>query len=205
MDHTSIPNSEEVNKAADALKANGFVVYIVENAEKAKQQALELIPQGSEVMTMTSQTLEQIGLAKEINESGKYNSIRAQMNTMDRNTQKKEMSKVGGVHEFALVSVHSVTQDGKLIWASNTGSQIPALAYGADKVIVIASTKKIVKDLDDGLKRIYNTVLPQENERVKVAYGMNESNVRELFILNNVSPMLPGRVQVILVNEDLGF
>jgi len=148
MDHVSIPSSDEVNKAAEALKSNGFVVYIVDSGEKAKEQALQLIPTGSEVMTMTSQTLEQIDLAKELNESGKYTSIRTQMNTMDRNTQKKEMSKIGGVHEFAVVSVHAVTQDGKLIWASNTGSQIPALAYGADKVIVIASTKKIVKNLD---------------------------------------------------------
>lgn len=205
MDHVSIPSSEEVNIAADALKANGFVVYVVDNAEKAKAQALELIPQGSEVMTMTSKTLDEIDLTKELNESGKYNSVRAQMNTMDRATQKKEMSKVGGVHDFTVVSVHAVTQDGKLIWASNTGSQIPAIAYGSDKVIVVASTKKIVKDLQDGLKRIYETVLPQENVRVQAAYGMPESNVRELFILNNVSPMMPGRVQVILVNEKLGF
>lgn len=205
MDYDSIPSSDVVNKAAEGLKANGFVVYIVENAEKAKAQALELIPQGSEVMTMTSKTLDEIGLAKELNESGKYNSVRAQMNTMDRSTQKKEMSKVGGVHEFAVVSVHAITQDGKLMWASNSGSQIPAIAYGADKVIVIASTKKIVTNLDDGLKRIYETVLPQESVRVQAAYGMPESNVRELFILNNVSPMMPGRVQVILVNEKLGF
>ncbi|MEP7103184.1 MAG: LUD domain-containing protein [Candidatus Dojkabacteria bacterium] len=205
MDHVSIPNSDEVNKAVEGLKSNGFVVYVVENGEKAKAQALELITEGSEVMTMTSKTLEQIGLTKELNESGKYNSVRTQMNSLDRNTQKKEMSKIGGVHEFAVVSTHAVTQDGKLIWASNSGSQIPALAYGADKVIVIASTKKIVKDLDSGLKRIYEDVLPQENKRVQAAYGMPESNVRELFILNNVSPMLPGRVQVILVNEDLGF
>ncbi|MEO6729066.1 MAG: LUD domain-containing protein [Candidatus Dojkabacteria bacterium] len=201
----SIPSSDVVNKANEALTANGFVVTIVDNAEAAKLKALELIPEGSEVMTMTSKTLDDIGLAKELNESGKFNSVRTQMNAMDRVTQKREMSKIGGVHEFAVVSSHAVTEDGKLIWASNTGSQIPAIAYGADKVIVVASTKKIVKNIDDGLKRIYETVLPKESVRVQAAYGMPESNVRELFILNNVSPMMPGRVQIILINEDLGF
>lgn len=201
----SVRSGDIVEKAKSALEANGFIVSVVSNASEAKAKVLEIIPENSEVMTMTSRTLDDIGLTQELNESGKYKSVRAQMNTMDRATQKKEMSKVGGVHDYAVVSTHAITEDGKLIWASNTGSQIPAIAYGADKVVVVASTKKIVSNINDGIKRIYETILPKENKRVQAAYGMAESNVRELFILNNVSPMLAGRFQVVLVNEDLGF
>lgn len=205
MDYDSIPSEDVVNKTAEALKANKFNVHVVSNAEEAKAKALELIPEGSEVMTMTSKTIEQIGLLQELNESGKYKSVRAHMNTLDRATQKKEMDKVGGVHEFTVVSAHAVTQDGKLVWASNSASQIPGISYGADKVIVIASTKKITKDLEEGINRINEHVLPLESVRAHEAYGVDRSYVNQLLIMNTVGLFTPGRVEVILVNEKLGF
>jgi hypothetical protein len=97
--------------------------------------------------------------------------------------------------------VHAVTQDGKVLVASNTGSQLSSYANAAAHVIWVVGTQKIVRDLDDGLRRIYEHSLPLENERAKKAYGM-ESAVNKILIVNRDTP---GRISMVLVKQAVGF
>ena len=203
MQYNIIPSDEIIQKAIASLKSNGIEAMVVENGEAAKTKALELIPAQSEVMDMTSVTLETIGIAKEINESGKYNSVRNQLNSMDRKTQNSEMQKLGAAPVYAIGSVHAVTQEGQVVIASNTGSQLPAYAYGAAKVIWVVGAQKIVEDLDAAFKRIYEYVLPLESERARKAYGVEGSNVSKLLIVSK--EIAPNRITIIFVKEVLGF
>jgi hypothetical protein len=153
---------------------------------------------------MSSVTIDTLGLSKEINETGKYNSVKAKLMKMDRKTQGLEMQKIGAAPEYALGSVHAVTEDGKLLIASNTGSQLPAYAFGASHVIWIVGTQKIVKDEDDGKKRIYEYVLPLESERINKVFNITVGSfVSKLLIINR--EIRPDRLTVILVKEKLGF
>jgi len=151
---------------------------------------------------MTSQTTEVINLAKEINESKRYNSVRNKLMAMDRNTQGREMAKLGSSPEFVVGSVQAVTEDGQLLIASATGSQLSAEAYGGGKVIFVVGTQKIVKDTTEGLRRIYEYSYPLEDERAQKAYGMR-SSVSKILIINK--EIMPDRITVILVKENLGF
>lgn len=198
-----IPNQAIIEKTAEALKANGIEVFITENGEEAKKKVLEIIPQGSEVMTMSSVTLETIGLNEEINKSDKYNSIRNKLSSMSRETQSREMSILGSSPEWAVGSVHAVTTDGKIMIASNGGSQLPAYVYGSDHVIWVIGAQKIVKNLDLGWERLNEHTLPLESERVKKAYGMPHSNISKVLIINK--EVRPGRITAIIVKEVLGF
>ncbi len=194
---------EYLQKTANALKANGIDAYIAENGEDAKNKVLELIPNGAEVMNMTSATLDKIGVSKEIDESGRFVALRKRIYAMDRNTQQREMQKLGSAPDWAVGSVHAVTQDGKVMIASATGSQLPAYAYGAGKVIWVVGKQKLVKDTDEGLKRIYEHSLPLESERARKAYGVPGSSVNKILIINK--EVMPGRITIILVNEELGY
>ena len=185
------------------LKNNGINALVVETGEDAKRNVLELIPEGAEVMNMTSVTLEATGIAKEILESGRYSAVRHQLNGMDRKTQGLEMNKLGAAPEWTVGSVHAVTWDGHVLIASNTGSQLPAYAYGSAHVIWVVGVQKIVKDFDAALKRIYEYVLPLEAERAHKAYGVPGSNVSKLLVINK--EVNPSRLTLILVNEVLGF
>lgn len=102
--YDQIPSQEIINKTAGALRGNGIEVFVVENAATAKQKALELLPQGVEVVTMSSLTLETTGIAKEINESGKYNLVRDKFK--DEKISAQDKRKYGAGPEFALGSVH---------------------------------------------------------------------------------------------------
>lgn len=197
-----LAGKETINKTITALKDNGIGAQFVETGEDAKRLVLSLIPEGSEVMNMTSVTLDTIGVAKEILESGRYNSVLNKLSSMDQATQGTEMQKLGAAPEYAVGSVHAVTEDGHVLIASNSGSQLPAYAYGSSHVIWVIGAQKIVKDTEEGMKRIYEYVLPLEDERAKKAYGVG-SGVSKLLIFNKEKTA--GRINIIIVNEVLGF
>jgi hypothetical protein len=200
---TTLPKQTVITKTSEALTANGFTVHEVKDGAHAKKLALELIPQGAEVMTMTSVTLDSIGLSDAINESSHFDAVKPKLYTLDRKTHGKEMNRMGAAPEVAIGSVHAVTQDGVVIIASNTGSQLPAYAYGSQKVIWVVSTKKIVANLDAGMRRLNEVVLPLESERARIAYGVDGSNISKLLIVNR--EIHPGRIHIIFVHEDLGY
>lgn len=177
-----------------ALGRNGIEAMVVGSGKEAKETALAFIPEGGEVMTMSSVTLDTVGLPEEINKPGsKFKSVRARL---------AQMRQLGSVPEVAVGSVQAVTEEGQVLMASNTGSQLAAYVYGADKVIWVVGAQKIVKNIDEGMKRIYEYVLPLEEARARKAYGVG-SNVSKLLIINK--EIRPGRARLILVRENLGF
>lgn len=198
-----LATDEVIEKTSKALKQNGMKVTIVNSGEEALEEALKLIPKGAEVLTATSMTTDTIGLTKIINDSGDYDAIKPKLMTMNRETQNSQMQKLGAAPDYVVGSVHAINEHGHAFIASNSGSQLPSYAYGASKVIWIVSTKKLVKNHDDALNRIYQHVLPQEAERARKAYGASGSNVSKLLILNKENT--PNRINIILVKENLGF
>lgn len=200
MTYDSIPSTDVLKKTADALTKNGFNAIVAKDAADAKSHALKLIPQGAEVMPMTSVTLDDLGISKELNESGHYKSARGKL--WDKSVPEKEKKALGCIPDYVVGSVHAVTQDGHVLIASATGSQLPAYVYGAGKVIWVVGAQKIVKDDVEGMRRIYDHTLPLEDARALKAYGVH-SGVNDLLIMNANSS--PGRITIILVPEKLGF
>ncbi len=202
MNYAQLASKESIEKTLAALKANGIAAFFVESGAEAKKKVLEILPDGASVMTMTSVTLDAIKVTEEILESGKYESVIKKLMGMDKKTQGAEMRKMGAAPDYAVGSVHAVTEEGHVMIASASGSQLPAYAYGAEKVIWVAGAQKIVKNTDEGFKRIYEHCLPLENERAKIAYGMG-SAVNKVLVINK--EFAAGRLTLILVNEVLGF
>ena len=198
----NLADKETVQRTKEALEKNGINVFIVETGQGAKKKVLELIPEGAEVMNMTSMTHQAISTVEEINQSGRFNSVRNKLNRMDMKTEWPEMRRLGAVQEWAIGSVHAVTEQGQLMIASRSGSQLPAYAYGAAHVIWVIGAQKIVRNLEEGFKRIYEYSLPLEDERARKAYGTG-SSVNKILIINK--EVASGRLFVILVKEKLGF
>lgn len=198
----TLAQDSQIEQTARALEANGMTTIVVNNGEEAKRKVLELIPEGSEVFTATSATLAETGIAPEVNESGKYVSLRKKMMALNRETQFLDMRRIASTPDYVLGSAHAVTERGEVLVASFGGSQLPAYVYGAGKVIWVIGTNKIVKDIDEGLRRIEEHSLPLESERLQKAIG-RASEVGKIVIVRKEA--LPGRITVVLVKEKLGF
>jgi hypothetical protein len=135
-------------------------------------------------------------------ESGRYDAVKNRLAALDSAQDADRKRELGAAPPYAVGSVHAVTRQGELLIASNSGSQLPAYAYGAGQVIWVVGTQKIVKDRDEGLQRIYEYSFPLENERAQEAYGEG-SNVSKILIINREKQ--PGRLTLILVKEKSGF
>ncbi len=196
----SLASDEAIETAAAALREHGFAVEIAADGAAAKARVLAIVPKGAEVMTMSSTTLEQTGIRKEIEESGRYAAARKKLT--DPKTPEKEKKTLGYAADWVLGSAHAVTEEGSVLVASNTGSQLGAYAYGAGKVVFVVGTQKIVKDEAEGLRRIEEYCLPLEDARAQKAYGMH-SAANEILVMRKQRDL--GRVTMILVKEKVGF
>jgi len=193
--------AEAIERAAQALEANGIHAIVVATGAEAKRALLELIPQGAQVHSGASKTLETIGVTQELQESGHYDALRPRVLKMDRTTQGDEIRRLGASPDYMLGSVHALTEQGELITASASGSQLGPYASGAGKVIWVIGTQKVVRDLEEGLRRVREYALPLEDARIRQALGRG-SRINKLLIVNGE---VPGRATAILVKEPIGF
>ncbi len=201
-----IPDAATIERVRKALTGNGLEVYVVENGAEAVATVRTLIAAGSEVFTAASATVDSIGLGAILNESGTYDSVKKKLVSMDPGTQGSAMRKLGAGPDFSVGSVHAVTEEGSLVVASLTGSQLPAYAYGAGTAIFVVGVNKVVKDLSEAFKRLEERVVPLESARARAAYGLPEtfnSRANKLLVINGENQA--GRIKVVLVKEALGF
>ena len=197
-----LATDEQIERTASALETNGIHTIVAANGEEAKRLFFELVPDGAEVFLGASVTLETLGIRDKIDKSGKYDALRPRMFAMDRATQGREIRKLVGAPDYAAGSVHAVTEDGRVLIASNTGSQLGPYASGAGKVIWVVGAQKIVKDVNEGLRRIEEYSYPLEEVHMQELYKMS-TNVNKVLIVNR--EIRPNRITMIIVKEELGF
>jgi hypothetical protein len=197
--YETLASDEQIKITSEALKANGIDVKVVNSGEEAKNLVLEMIPKGVSVMPMTSITLETIGL-----NSGEYKSGRDVLYGKDSTAMEKKIA--GNLAEWAIGSVHGVTENGEVLIVSNTGSQLPSYAYSSDHVVWVVGAQKLAKNLDESMKRLREYIMPLESKRAQKAYGLPENyqtNASKILILSR--ELKPGRITMVIVKEKLGF
>ncbi|HET9915376.1 MAG TPA: LUD domain-containing protein [Anaerolineales bacterium] len=202
QEFAKLASYDQMERTVKALEANGIQAVVAENAEEAKRIFFELVPEGSEVFLGASVTLETLGIKDEIDQSGRFKALRPKMFAMNRATQGREIRKLGGAPDYAAGSVHAVTEDGQVLIASKTGSQLGPYASGAGKVVWVVGAQKIVKDLNEGLRRIREYCYPLEEVHMQQLYKTGTS-INKILIVNN--EIRPGRITMVLVKERLGF
>ena len=113
-----------------------------------------------------------------------------------------------------LSSVNAMTEDGELVNIDGNANRVSALAQGPKKVIFIVGMNKVCSDLDGAMKRARNVAAPINAQR----FGLNTPCAKTGVFMNCKSPDTiccqflitryskhPGRIHVILVNDNLGF
>jgi acyl-CoA hydrolase len=197
-----LASEKQIEKTVQALQARGIRVVVVDTGEEARTYVLDLIPDGAEVFNSQSRTLELIGLAEQIQHATHFQSVRARLQTLDRVTQRNEMHKLLASPDVLVGSVHAITEQGEIMLASATGSQLGSAAWGAGLVIWVVGTQKLVRTLSDGPRRIREYSLPLESERAQQACGQTGA-INKLLIID--AEAYPGRITIVLVKQQLGF
>lgn len=131
----------------------------VPNSEKALSKVLDLIPPGATVGWGDSVTLHQVGVISKLRE---MKSIQL-FDPFERGDDGSlvvpgpghlELMKKAAAAEIFLTGTNAITMDGKLVSIDAIGNRVAPLLFGPKRVIVVAGANKIVRDIDEAMKRI---------------------------------------------------
>jgi len=198
---SALASDDQIARTAQALEANHIQTVIVDTAGEARSRVLNLLPAGARVYQSASRTLELTGLAADIDHATTFQPVRPLVRALDRATQQSEIRRLCASPDVLVSSVHAITEQGQVLVASAAGTQLGAAAFGASRVIWVVGAQKLVRTLDDGLRRIHEYCQPLEDARTRVAYGQ-PSVANKILIVNGD---VPGRITLILVKQNLGF
>ena len=201
------------------LQRNRMNVLIAENKEQVIDMLTKLMPTGSSVTHGGSVTLSECGVPALL-KNGNYNYL-------DRTAvaDAREVYLSGYGADFFLTSTNAITENGELYNVDGNSNRISAIAYGPKKVIVIAGTNKLVRDLNEAAIRVKTIAAPKNAARLSCpTYCAEKGRCNSLSKDNPAmtdgcdSPrricrnylisgpqMDPERITVILVKENLGY
>lgn len=205
-----------LERVKDALEKNNMNAYIAQSKEEACKIAVSLMKEGTVVASGGSMTLEECGMM-DILRSGKYEYL-------DRETasDKTELFRKSFCADFYLASSNAITEKGELYNVDGNGNRVACLCFGPDKVIVIAGRNKIVKDLEEAQNRVKRIAAPANCQRLicntycgeagvcmGVDKGMTDGcrgvgRICNTYVVNAFQ-RVKGRINVILVNEEIGY
>ena len=142
-----LATEHRIHAALGALERNGITTHFVDAEDDARHVVRSILPLGDEVYNNTSRTLEVIGVAEDIERSGRYQPLRPRLYQMDREMQGREMRQLSAAPDWIVGSVHAVTEDGSLLIASASGSQLGPIVSGAGHVVLVIGGQKFVANL----------------------------------------------------------
>ena len=201
-------NALLAQKVIKGLQSRNMAGYYAESREAAKAIALSLIPEGASVTMGGSASAAEIGLVDAV-ANGNYNFIdRAKFE------DKRQAMLLAYDADVFLASANAITEDGVMINIDGNSNRVSAIAQGPKKVVFIVGMNKVCPDVDSAMKRARNVAAPINAQR----FGLNTPCAKTGACMDCKSPDTiccqflmtryskhPGRIHVILVNDNLGF
>ncbi len=199
-------------RVIDALKKRGFAAYYCEEKQQVLPLLLTLIPVGHTVSWGGSVTLAQLGVQAAVMEKG-YSVINRDMAQSPE--ERVELMRQGLLADTFLTSSNAVSADGALINIDGNGNRVAAMTYGPKNVIVVAGMNKVEANRELALQRARTQAAPMVVQRFPEkktpcmqtgACGDCQSDDCICSYIVETRMCRPkGRIQVILVGDDLGL
>ena len=201
-------NALLAQKVIKGLGTRNMTGYYAEDKEKALEIALSLIPEGSTVTMGGGMSVHEIGLVEALKD-GTYDFI-----DRDEYADKRAAMLKAYDADVFLASANAITEDGILVNIDGNANRISAIAQGPKKLVLIVGMNKVCSDVDGAMKRARNVAAPINAQRFGLATPCAKTGscmdckspdtICCQFLITRFSHH-PGRIHVILVNDNLGF
>lgn len=205
-------NEEKILRTIASLEKNNMNGYIVSNKEELIGQIISLTNEGEKVSCGGSMSLAETGVM-DLLRSGRYDFL-------DRAKEGLSVEDIDRIYRecfFAdtyFSSSNAITEDGELYNVDGNGNRVAALLFGPKKVIIVAGVNKIVKNLDEAIKRNREIAAPANAKRLnkstpctKIGYCMDckspEKICREYTVIKSQKDK--NRIHVIFLNDNIGY
>lgn len=209
-----------VNKVIENLKKNRMDAYFVEKKEDVVPLIEQLLPEGAVVSAGGSMSLKECGVM-DLLKSGRYRFLdRGRAGIMPQEVRQVYLDTFDADGFFC--SANAITEQGELVNVDGNANRIAALVFGPKTVFVVAGINKLVPDVESGLRRIKEIAAPKNTQRLDcktycrekgvcvavdggIASGCSSEQRICCDYLVCAHQRIPGRIKVILVNEELGY
>ena len=185
--------------------------WYCEDSAAAVKKVLELIPKHASVTWGGTMTMEECGVMDALKEGG-YTLIDRFSAKMPE--EKKALYAKAVCADYFFMSTNAITLDGELINVDGAGNRAACLCFGPDHVIVLAGMNKVVKNAEEGHSRARNTAAPMNTLRLnkktpcsvtgRCSDCQSPDCICSQIVVTRRSHV-PGRIQVILIGEELGY
>lgn len=200
---TRLAGDEAVARTVEALKARNIGAMVTHSRQDALDILKEMVPQGSEVFAVTSETLDALGFTQLVADGKAYRSVGALIQAASTPEERVDLQRtIGTSPEYVVGSVQAVAETGEIVIASGSGSQLGSYVFGAKYVVWVIGTQKIVPTLEDAMGRTYGYTF-QRHQEWSPTQGHGPSAMGKVAIFE--SERRPDRTTVIFVTEALGW
>lgn len=200
----------QANTIIKALNKRGMDGHYCPDSKAAVELVLSMIPEGATVTWGGSESIKECGLMSALQSAPVELWDRAEVAPEDM----KAFYRKAFCADYYLMSANAITLDGQLVNIDGTGNRVAALAYGPEHIIVIAGMNKVASDLDAAIGRAHNIAAPPNAMRLNLKTPcavdgvchncLSPSKICNILEVTHYN-RFPGRIQVILVGENLGF
>jgi hypothetical protein len=204
-------NANAAATILERLKKRNMEGYFCETSAEAVELALSLMPEGSSISWGGTSTVSECGLMDAIQKKNYTLIDRSAAKTPE---EKREIFVKTVMADYYLMSTNAITMEGELINIDGFGNRVACLCAGPEHVLVIAGMNKVVNNVESGLDRIRTKAAPANTVRLNKNTPCAKTGVcGNCFAPDCICSQTvitrrsgtPGRIKVILVNEDLGF
>ncbi len=213
-DHKRESRQRQAATLIKNLGKRGIEGVFVETAAEAAEEICAAIPAGAVVGLGGSETLIESGLLDALR--------RLDIRLLDRyregvgKAEVDEMRRQGMLCDVYIMSSNAVTADGRLVNIDGTGNRVAALAFGPKRVIVLAGMNKVAPDLEAAIGRARHVAAAANSLRVGADTPCSHTGFCQdphcrpprricCQLVITEACMTPGRIRVVLVNQDLGY
>jgi len=212
-EHQVVWNEKVAEKIIKNLKKRRMAGSYTASAAKARDEVLDMIPQGATVFRCGSMTAVGIGLWEEIVALPEVKLIDPYLSELSPE-QGLELRRQGLTADVMIASTNAITLDGRLVNLDGMGNRVAAMAFGPKKVILVVGMNKVAPDLESAIARVKHHAAPINNIR----YGLKNPCVETGLCSDCRSPqricnmwstieghMIKDRIHVKLIGENLGY
>jgi hypothetical protein len=205
---------EIIEQTKQALEHNHLPCRIFPDKGQARQYILDAIKPGSTISVGGSVTIkDDLNLYPELAARGTFlNPYRDGVSKEEKIEIRKQALWV----DYYLMSTNAITLEGELVNTDASGNRIAALAlqFGPRHVFVVAGRNKIVKDREEAFWRIRHIAAPHNAKRLGRQTGCLETGDcvgcrtdERICCTTTITEFQtdPDRIEVILIDEDLGL
>lgn len=205
-------NEKRIEKTIKNLEKNNIKGYYAKSNDELINIIKDIAKEGEMVSVGGSITLFETNVI-DLLRSGRYNFL----DRYEENLTPADMKALYRKTFYAdtyFSSVNAITEEGEIFNVDGNGNRVAAMLYGPDKVILVVGVNKIVKNIDEAVKRNKALSGPANAKRLnaatpcaKVGYCMDcKSDDRiccEYTVIKR--QRTANRMNVIFINDVLGF